>query len=83
MCSVLFVEGNVDNFVDERGNHEDIYNFARKADIVVCCLRLNSETVEPIPVLHLSVFSQLFVHSVTFACLIPHCFVFFSLTISI
>ncbi|MED6205105.1 hypothetical protein PIB30_015013 [Stylosanthes scabra] len=35
---------NVDDLVDERGNHEDMYEFARKADIVVCCLHLNSET---------------------------------------
>ncbi|MED6205106.1 hypothetical protein PIB30_015013 [Stylosanthes scabra] len=46
---------NVDDLVDERGNHEDMYEFARKADIVVCCLHLNSETVGPLwlyPVLH-------------------------------
>ncbi|KAK7322364.1 hypothetical protein VNO77_25743 [Canavalia gladiata] len=35
---------NVDDLVDVKGSHEDIYDFARKADIVVCCLRLNSET---------------------------------------
>ncbi|XP_024021067.1 uncharacterized protein LOC21391680 [Morus notabilis] len=34
-----------DDLVDEKGSHEDIYQFASKADIVVCCLRLNSETV--------------------------------------
>lgn len=34
-----------DVLVDERGSHEDIYKFASKADIVVCCLSLNSETV--------------------------------------
>ncbi|MED6132716.1 hypothetical protein PIB30_021542 [Stylosanthes scabra] len=46
---------NVDDLVDERGKHEDMYEFARKADIVVCCLHLNSETVGPLwlyPVLH-------------------------------
>ncbi|XP_054811405.1 uncharacterized protein LOC129312744 [Prosopis cineraria] len=30
--------------VDLKGNQEDIFDFAKKADIVVCCLRLNSET---------------------------------------
>ncbi|KAK7271394.1 hypothetical protein RJT34_27252 [Clitoria ternatea] len=35
---------DADNHVDVKGSHEDIYDFARKADIVVCCLRLNSET---------------------------------------
>ncbi|KAK7259907.1 hypothetical protein RIF29_25522 [Crotalaria pallida] len=35
---------DVDDLVDVKGNHEDIYDFARKSDIVVCCLRLNSET---------------------------------------
>ncbi|GMN65584.1 hypothetical protein TIFTF001_034646 [Ficus carica] len=34
-----------DVLVDERGSHEDINKFASKADIVVCCLSLNSETV--------------------------------------
>lgn len=34
-----------DVLVDERGSHEDIYKFASKADIVACCLSLNSETV--------------------------------------
>ncbi|WVZ00842.1 hypothetical protein V8G54_026911 [Vigna mungo] len=28
------------------GSHEDIYDFARKDDTVVCCLGLNNETVE-------------------------------------
>ncbi|RYR55818.1 hypothetical protein Ahy_A05g021690 isoform A [Arachis hypogaea] len=36
---------NVDDLVDERVNHEDMYEFVRKADIIVCCLHLNSETV--------------------------------------
>ncbi|XP_052727250.1 uncharacterized protein LOC108332408 isoform X2 [Vigna angularis] len=31
------------DLVDVKGSHEDIYDFARKADIVVCCLRLNNE----------------------------------------
>ncbi|KAM6544457.1 hypothetical protein CsatB_008904 [Cannabis sativa] len=34
-----------DDLVDEKGSHEDIYKFASKADIVVCCLLLNKETV--------------------------------------
>lgn len=36
--------GIYDDLVDEKGGHEDIYNFARTADIVVCCLSMNSET---------------------------------------
>ncbi|XP_004499721.1 uncharacterized protein [Cicer arietinum] len=35
---------DVDDLVDVKGSHEDIYDFARKADIVVCCLTLNNET---------------------------------------
>ncbi|KAL9685791.1 hypothetical protein QQ045_023244 [Rhodiola kirilowii] len=38
-------ENLVDPFVDKKGTHEDIYEFARMADIVVCCLRQNAETV--------------------------------------
>ncbi|KAF7836436.1 D-3-phosphoglycerate dehydrogenase [Senna tora] len=37
-------EHAVGDLVDVKGSHEDIYDFARKADIVVCCLRLNCET---------------------------------------
>lgn len=37
--------GVTDDLVDEKGCHEDIYEFASKADIVVCCLSLNKETV--------------------------------------
>ncbi|PRQ20291.1 putative hydroxypyruvate reductase [Rosa chinensis] len=33
------------DLVDEKGGHEDIHSFASNADIVVCCLCLNSETV--------------------------------------
>ncbi|KAM7266383.1 hypothetical protein ACFE04_004280 [Oxalis oulophora] len=36
--------GALDDLVDEKGNHEDIYEFASRADIVVCCLSLNKET---------------------------------------
>ncbi|KAM3394788.1 glyoxylate/hydroxypyruvate reductase HPR3 isoform X2 [Capsicum galapagoense] len=32
------------DLVDERGSHADILKFASKADIVVCCLAMNSET---------------------------------------
>ncbi|KAI4331841.1 hypothetical protein L6164_016796 [Bauhinia variegata] len=35
---------DVNDLVDVKGNHEDIYDFARIADIVVCCLNLNHET---------------------------------------
>ncbi|KAH7511548.1 hypothetical protein FEM48_ZijujUnG0004300 [Ziziphus jujuba var. spinosa] len=34
-----------DDLIDEKGAHGDIQKFASKADIVVCCLSLNSETV--------------------------------------
>ncbi|KAL5558439.1 hypothetical protein UlMin_034650 [Ulmus minor] len=33
------------DLVDEKGSHEDIYKFSSKADIVVCCLTQNRETV--------------------------------------
>ncbi|CAI9114794.1 OLC1v1015596C1 [Oldenlandia corymbosa var. corymbosa] len=33
-----------DLVVDVKGSHEDIYNFAGQADIVVCCLQMNTET---------------------------------------
>ncbi|KAL3634718.1 hypothetical protein CASFOL_021772 [Castilleja foliolosa] len=38
--------GNVthDVLVDEKGSHEDVLKFASRADIVVCCLAMNSET---------------------------------------
>lgn len=36
---------NSDDLIDEKGSHEDIHKFASKADIVVCCLLLNKETV--------------------------------------
>lgn len=37
--------GTHDELVDEKGNHQDILKFASRADIVVCCLAMNSETV--------------------------------------
>ena len=36
---------SADELVDEKGSHEAIYDFASRADIAVCCLRLDSETV--------------------------------------
>ncbi|PIN23354.1 Glyoxylate/hydroxypyruvate reductase (D-isomer-specific 2-hydroxy acid dehydrogenase superfamily) [Handroanthus impetiginosus] len=33
-----------DDLVDEKGSHQDILKFASRADIVVCCLVMNSET---------------------------------------
>ncbi|KAK9056456.1 hypothetical protein SSX86_023817 [Deinandra increscens subsp. villosa] len=30
--------------IDEKGCHEDICEFAKKSDIIVCCLRMSSET---------------------------------------
>lgn len=56
--SILFVEDDVDDLVDVKGSHEDIYDFATKADIVACCLNLNSETVELSPIIYLFVFSE-------------------------
>ncbi|CAI0556765.1 unnamed protein product [Linum tenue] len=37
--------GIVHDLVDEKGSHEEIHEFAGKADIVVCCLCMNKETV--------------------------------------
>ncbi|KAK6115524.1 hypothetical protein DH2020_007793 [Rehmannia glutinosa] len=36
--------GSPDDLVYEKGGHEDILKFASLADIVVCCLAMNSET---------------------------------------
>ncbi|XP_022143657.1 uncharacterized protein LOC111013515 isoform X1 [Momordica charantia] len=38
------LNGANDDLVDEKGVHKDINKFASIADIVVCCLSLNSET---------------------------------------
>jgi hypothetical protein len=46
ICTGASVQnGSRYDLVDEKGCHEDIQEFASKADIVVCCLILNSETV--------------------------------------
>ncbi|GMI92244.1 hypothetical protein like AT1G72190 [Hibiscus trionum] len=37
--------GVIDDLIDKKGIHGDIYEFASNADIVVCCLSLNKETV--------------------------------------
>ncbi|KAK9110050.1 hypothetical protein Sjap_018110 [Stephania japonica] len=37
--------GDLDNLVDKKGGPEDLFDFASEADIVVCCLLLNKETV--------------------------------------
>lgn len=37
--------GSSDDLVDEKGGHEHIHKFASKADIVVCCLSMNIQTV--------------------------------------
>ncbi|CAL8107771.1 unnamed protein product [Prunus armeniaca] len=44
-CLSNVQNGPVNDLVDEKGGHEDIHKFASKADIVVCCLCLNSDTV--------------------------------------
>ncbi|KAK4751350.1 hypothetical protein SAY87_004832 [Trapa incisa] len=36
--------GTNHEMVDEKGGHDEIYELANKADIVVCCLSLNKET---------------------------------------
>ncbi|KAH0751251.1 hypothetical protein KY290_030483 [Solanum tuberosum] len=36
---------NYDDLVDERGSHDDILKFASKADIVVSCLPMTTETI--------------------------------------
>ncbi|KAI5668170.1 hypothetical protein M9H77_18023 [Catharanthus roseus] len=36
--------GFEDDLVDVKGNHEHILEFASKADIIVCCLTMNTET---------------------------------------
>jgi phosphoglycerate dehydrogenase-like enzyme len=33
-----------DDLIDEKGVHGDIYKFASRADIIICCLTMNSET---------------------------------------
>lgn len=38
-------DGTSDDLVDEKGGHEHIQNFASKADVVVCCLLMNNQTV--------------------------------------
>ncbi|XP_031267443.1 uncharacterized protein LOC116125866 [Pistacia vera] len=43
-CHPTVKNGVTDDLVDEKGCHEDIYEFAGNADIVVCCLNLNKET---------------------------------------
>ncbi|KAI7988865.1 D-3-phosphoglycerate dehydrogenase [Camellia lanceoleosa] len=40
----LTQNGMNDDLVDEKGFHEDIHTFASNADIVICCLLMNSET---------------------------------------
>ncbi|GAV69540.1 2-Hacid_dh domain-containing protein/2-Hacid_dh_C domain-containing protein [Cephalotus follicularis] len=42
--AVPIQNGEIDDLVDEKGGHEDIFEFASRADIVVCCLSLNKET---------------------------------------
>ncbi|GAB2291158.1 hypothetical protein Dimus_025417 [Dionaea muscipula] len=44
MDGVLVRNDSVDYLVDEKGSHDDIYEFASKADIIVCCLSMSSET---------------------------------------
>ncbi|ESR54758.1 hypothetical protein CICLE_v10020311mg [Citrus x clementina] len=43
-CQSSVKNGIIDDLVDEKGCHEDIFEFASKADVVVCCLSLNKQT---------------------------------------
>lgn len=46
MHSVLYNgNGTHEELVDEKGSHQDILKFASRADIIVCCLAMNKETV--------------------------------------
>ncbi|RZC16052.1 Hydroxypyruvate reductase isoform C [Glycine soja] len=63
---------DAEDLVDVKGSHEDIYEFARKADIVVCCLTLNRETVGPFVILHLIIFGELPFFLLLLATLVPH-----------
>ncbi|GAY64697.1 hypothetical protein CUMW_235470 [Citrus unshiu] len=45
-CESSVKNGIIDDLVDEKGCHEDIFEFASKADVVVCCLSLNKQTVK-------------------------------------
>lgn len=45
MCLYPDPNGANNDLVDEKGTLEDIYKFGSKADVVVCCLSLNKETV--------------------------------------
>ena len=42
----LGANDSVADLVDEKGSHNDIYKYASMADIVVCCLNMNRETVK-------------------------------------
>lgn len=54
MHSVSNIENSFHHdLVDEKGSHQDILKFASRADIVVCCLAMNSETVTDPPPLYL------------------------------
>ncbi|CAN0928168.1 Glyoxylate reductase [Linum grandiflorum] len=48
------LHSNVHDLVDEKGSHKQIHEFASKADIVVCCLCMNKETVGIVNELFLS-----------------------------
>ncbi|XP_024964342.1 uncharacterized protein LOC112504625 isoform X1 [Cynara cardunculus var. scolymus] len=39
-----YQNGTHEDLVDEKGSHEDIYEFAKISDIVVCCLTMNNIT---------------------------------------
>ncbi|KAF5936253.1 hypothetical protein HYC85_027382 [Camellia sinensis] len=41
----LTQNGMNDDLVDDKGFHEDIHTFASNADVVICCLLMNSETL--------------------------------------
>ncbi|KAI4319372.1 hypothetical protein MLD38_032975 [Melastoma candidum] len=38
------LDGFTNDFVDEKGSHSEIYDFAGKADIIVCCMSMSKDT---------------------------------------
>jgi hypothetical protein len=38
---------DLDGLVDKKGGPEDMYELAREADIVITCMTLNNESVNP------------------------------------
>jgi hypothetical protein len=45
--SYNIADADLDGLVDKKGGPEDMYELAREADIVITCMTLNSESVNP------------------------------------